>query len=36
LQLVFITLIVGGLVLFPSLFYLYRIFKGRTIRRVLE
>jgi cytochrome d ubiquinol oxidase subunit II len=36
LQLVFIALIVGGLLLFPSLFYLYRIFKGRTIRRVLE
>jgi cytochrome d ubiquinol oxidase subunit II len=36
LQFMFIALIVGGLVLFPSLAYLYRIFKGRTIHRVLE
>lgn len=36
LRLVLIALIIGALVLFPSLYYLYRIFKGETIRRMLE
>ncbi|HET7057286.1 MAG TPA: cytochrome d ubiquinol oxidase subunit II [Nitrospiraceae bacterium] len=36
LQLVLATLLIGALLLFPSLYYLYRIFKGGTILRVLE
>lgn len=36
LQLVLATLLVGALLLFPSLYYLYRIFKGGTILRALE
>jgi len=36
LQLVLATLLIGALLLFPSLYYLYRIFKGGTIRRALE
>jgi hypothetical protein len=28
--------LIGALLLFPSLYYLYRIFKGGTIRRALE
>lgn len=36
LRLVLIALMIGALVLFPSLYYLYRIFKGETIRRMLE
>ncbi|WP_447987412.1 cytochrome d ubiquinol oxidase subunit II [Nitrospira sp. Nam74] len=36
LQLVLIALLAGALVLFPSLYYLYRVFKGGTILRALE
>ena len=36
LQLVLVTVVIGALLLFPSLYYLYRIFKGGTIRRALE
>ena len=36
LQLVLAALFIGALLLFPSLYYLYRIFKGHTIRRALE
>lgn len=36
LQLVLAVLLAGALVLFPSLYYLYRIFKGGTILRELE
>jgi cytochrome bd ubiquinol oxidase subunit II len=36
LQLVLATVLIGALFLFPSLYYLYRIFKGGTIRRALE
>ncbi|MDQ6733340.1 MAG: cytochrome d ubiquinol oxidase subunit II [Nitrospirota bacterium] len=36
LQLVLVTLLIGALLLFPSLYYLYRIFKGGTILRALE
>jgi cytochrome d ubiquinol oxidase subunit II len=35
-QLVLAALLIGALLLFPSLYYLYRIFKGGTIRRVME
>jgi cytochrome bd ubiquinol oxidase subunit II len=31
LQLVLVALIVGAILLFPSLFYLFRIFKSRSI-----
>ncbi len=31
LQLLFVTLVLGSLVLFPLLYYLYRIFKGRVL-----
>jgi cytochrome d ubiquinol oxidase subunit II len=36
LQLVLAAVLIGALLLFPSLYYLYRIFKGGTIRRALE
>lgn len=36
LKLVLVALLAGACVLFPSLYYLYRIFKGGTILRVLE
>ena len=36
LQLVLVALLAGALVLFPSLYYLYRVFKGGTILRALE
>jgi cytochrome d ubiquinol oxidase subunit II len=36
LRLVLMALLVGALVLFPSLYYLYRVFKGSTILRALE
>ena len=36
LQLLLAALLIGAVVLFPSLYYLYRIFKGGTIRRALE
>jgi cytochrome bd ubiquinol oxidase subunit II len=36
LQLVLAALLIGALLLFPSLYYLYRIFKGGTIRRAME
>jgi cytochrome bd ubiquinol oxidase subunit II len=36
LKLVLAALLIGACALFPSLYYLYRIFKGGTILRVLE
>jgi len=36
LQLVLAAVLLGALLLFPSLYYLYRVFKGGTIRRALE
>ena len=36
LTLVLVALLAGACALFPSLYYLYRIFKGATIMRVLE
>ncbi|MEP6888408.1 MAG: cytochrome d ubiquinol oxidase subunit II [Nitrospirales bacterium] len=36
LELVLATLLIGALVLFPSLYYLYRVFKGSIILRALE
>jgi cytochrome bd ubiquinol oxidase subunit II len=36
LKLILVALLIGACVLFPSLYYLYRIFKGATILRVLE
>jgi cytochrome bd ubiquinol oxidase subunit II len=36
LQLVLAAVLIGAVLLFPSLYYLYRIFKGATIRRALE
>jgi hypothetical protein len=34
--LVLAVLLLGALMLFPSLYYLYRIFKGGSILRALE
>jgi cytochrome d ubiquinol oxidase subunit II len=31
LQLVLVALVAGAVILFPSLYYLYRVFKGRTV-----
>ncbi len=36
LELLLAALLIGALLLFPSLYYLYRIFKGGTILRALE
>jgi cytochrome d ubiquinol oxidase subunit II len=36
LQLVLAVLLLGALMLFPSLYYLYRVFKGGSILRALE